>query len=123
MEQLPLVRQLDMAFKRLYGEMDFLSSGTVFVQIRNNSIGKFGIRHNPVESRDGVLHETKGLTEAQKKSFAEMAVHSLKMKKHWTHGEIYYDFTVRQNVLVTSVQFESNYNMANLLTEISQNRY
>ncbi|WP_231891330.1 O-methyltransferase [Paenibacillus swuensis] len=112
-----------MAFKKLLGELDYLSSGTVFIQIRNNAIGKFGIRHNPIESKDGAMNEPgKGLTGAQQSAFCTMAIQSLKMKKHWTHGEIYFDFTVRQNVLVASVQFESNYNMANLVAEINQHR-
>jgi hypothetical protein len=125
LEQLPLPRQLEMVFKRLFGELDYLSSGTVFVQIRNNAVGKFGIRHNPIESRDGTLKELdlgKGLTKSQQLAFSKMAIQSLSLKRNWTHGEIYFDFSVRQNLLMTSVQFETNYNMANLVSELTQSR-
>lgn len=52
-EQLSLARQMDMVFKELQEELSGLTSGTVFVQIRNNMIGKFGIRHNPLSGRSG----------------------------------------------------------------------
>jgi hypothetical protein len=44
-----------------------------------------------------------------------MAIESLRLKKNWTHGEISFEFAMRKNLLSTSVQFESNYNMANLM--------
>lgn len=59
-EQLSLARQMDMVFKELQEELSGLTSGTVFVQIRNNMIGKFGIRHNPLSGRSG------GFTDAKK---------------------------------------------------------
>lgn len=115
-EQLSLGRQLDMVFKELQPELAQLSSGTVFIQIRNNLIGKFGIRHLPMEGRNGkVQPKLSGLTELQQRSFLKMAVEALKYKTSWTHGEVFLDFTVREDALCTSVQFESNYNMSNLL--------
>ncbi|GJM81034.1 hypothetical protein HMSSN139_35300 [Paenibacillus sp. HMSSN-139] len=56
-EQISLVRQIDMVFKELEEELAGLSSGTVFLQIRNNTVGKFGIRHNPIAGRNGQLRE------------------------------------------------------------------
>lgn len=50
-EQLSLARQMDLVFRELQEELSGLSSGTVFVQIRNNTIGKFGIRHHPLVGR------------------------------------------------------------------------
>lgn len=116
-DQLSLARQLDMVFKELQQELSELSSGTIFVQIRNNVIGKFGVRHLPFEGTDGqvALKAAPGLTDIQQRSLRKMALDALKYKTKWTHGEINFDFTVRQNKLCTSVQFESNYNMSNLL--------
>ncbi|NQX68885.1 O-methyltransferase [Paenibacillus alba] len=115
LEQIPLARQIDMVFRKIKEELSHVTSGTVFVHIRNNEIGKFGIKHLPFESKDGVLPATtvKGLTELQYQSFRQMAIESLKRKKSWTHGEILFDFTIRQNVVSASISFESNYNMAN----------
>lgn len=111
-EHLPLSRQMDIAFMALSDELSGLSSGTVFMQIRNNTIGKFGVRHNPVELKDGNIKDVQsGLTELQQKSFRQLAIHALKFKKGWTYGEIFFDFTIRQNTLVTSIQFESNYKL------------
>jgi hypothetical protein len=45
LEQLPLARQIDMVFREIKEELVHLTSGTVFVQIRNNVIGKFGVAH------------------------------------------------------------------------------
>lgn len=115
--QVPLARQLDIVFKQLRNELSQQSSGTVFIQIRNNLIGKFGVRHLPLEARDGRVEQQskKGLSVAQQSSFLRMVIESLDYKTPWTHGEMYLDFALKQSTLCTSVQFESNYNMAQLL--------
>ena len=116
MEQLSLARQLDLVFKELDQELSGLDSGVVFVQIRNNVIGKFGIRHNPITGRDGRMNiEGTGLSDAQRTSFRVMALETLKYKRQWTYGEISYDFTVRQGMILVDATMESNYNMANLM--------
>ena len=85
------------------------------MQIRNNMIGKFGVKHIPIESREGKFNNVPHrLSEAQLASFRKMAIEALTYKHHWTHGEILFDFTLRNHILCTSVQFESNYNMVNL---------
>lgn len=115
-EELSLARQIDMVFKELGEELSGLSSGTVFVQIRNNVIGKFGIRHNPLSGRSGAFTaDQEGLTSGQQASFRLMALESLKFKQRWTHGEISYEFAVRQGMVVVDATLESNYNMANLM--------
>ncbi|MEK3760243.1 MULTISPECIES: O-methyltransferase [unclassified Paenibacillus] len=115
-EQLSLARQIDLVFHELQEELSGLNSGTVFVQIRNNVIGKFGVRHNPLAGRSGSFaSEQEGLTSGQQSSFRVMALESLKYKKRWTHGEISYEFAVRQGMVVVDATLESNYNMANLM--------
>ncbi|WP_010271425.1 hypothetical protein [Paenibacillus senegalensis] len=112
LERVPLAKQLDLVFKEISEELMHLSSGVVFVQIRQNTVGKFGVRHFPVESRSGVLEPKQtGLSKEHIRMFTEMAVASLKRKHHWTHGEIHFEFALIQNTLRASVQFESNYNM------------
>jgi hypothetical protein len=114
--QLSLARQVDLAFWNMKDELCQLGSGTVIMQIRNNAIGKFGIRHLPMESKGGhlLMNEERGLSEAQFVSFKGMAIDCLRYKKNWTHGEMMFDFTIKSDTLLVSVQFESNYNMANL---------
>ncbi|KLU57195.1 O-methyltransferase [Paenibacillus sp. VT-400] len=115
-DELSLARQLDLVFKELDNELSGLDSGVVFVQIRNNVIGKFGIRHNPIAGRDGQMDvEEGGLNETQRTSFRSMALETLKFKRNWTHGEISYDFTVRQGMILVDATMESNYNMASLM--------
>ncbi|WP_435922336.1 O-methyltransferase [Paenibacillus sp. DYY-L-2] len=117
-EQLSLARQMDMVFKELETELGGMTSGTVFIQIRNNTIGKFGIRHNPIPGRNGRLsEEEKGLTAVQIHSFRSMAIEALKHKRYWTHGEISYDFGLRQDTVIVDAILESNYNMANLMIQ------
>ncbi|MFE4713436.1 MULTISPECIES: O-methyltransferase [unclassified Paenibacillus] len=121
-EQLSLARQIDLVFKELQEELSGLSSGTVFVQIRNNVIGKFGIRHLPLSGRKGAFAaETEGLTPEQQASFRLMALESLKYKRRWTHGEISYEFAVRQGMVIVDATLESNYNMANLMIRYPRN--
>lgn len=120
-EELSLARQMDLVFKELQEELSGLSSGTVFVQIRNNVIGKFGIRHNPLSGRSGVFkEEQEGLNSGQLSSFRLMALESLKYKRRWTHGEISYEFAIRQDG-GCRCDPESNYNMANLMIRYPRN--
>ncbi len=55
-------------------------------------------------------------------SLRRMAVEALVHKRSWTHGEITYDFVLRQGKVSLSVQFESNYNMANLMFRLKPKR-
>lgn len=122
-EHLSLARQIDLVFHELQEELSGLNSGIVFVQIRNNIIGKFGIRHHPLAGRSGSFTaEQGGLTSGQQSSFRVMALESLKFKKRWTHGEISYEFSVRQGMVVVDATLESNYNMANLLIRNPRSR-
>ncbi|MDF2923216.1 MAG: O-methyltransferase [Paenibacillaceae bacterium] len=116
LEQMSLIRQMDMVIRTLDEELRYLSSGTVFVQIRNDAVGKFGIKHDPIEmGANGLPHMEVFMTDSHIKAFRQLAVGCMEHKRNWTHGEIYFEFTMRKNVLSASVQFESNYNMANLL--------
>ncbi|PZE21257.1 O-methyltransferase [Paenibacillus xerothermodurans] len=120
LDHVPLARQLDIVFREIKEELAQLTSGTVFVQIRNNVVGKFGVRAFPLESKGNEMQKMdSGLSETQLQSFYRTAVESLKLKR-WTHGEILFEFAMRKNTLCTSVAFESNYNMASLLGENEQ---
>lgn len=111
-----LAKQLNIVFGKLDEELAGLTSGIVFVQIRNNVIGKFGIRHDPFEtSKTSPFEGNGGMTAEQRNDFRRMAIHSLKHKVGWTHGEIQFEFAIRKGKLRLSVTFESNYNMSNLL--------
>lgn len=120
LDQMPLAQQVEMVFAKLEKEVKHLSSGAVFLQIRNNVVGKFGVKHEPVESRGGVIikEEEPGMTDEQYTHFRKIAIDSLRHKHNWTHGEIVYDFAIRQSKLHASTMFESNYNMANLLARL-----
>lgn len=122
LENVPLARQLDFVFREIKEELALLTSGTVFVQIRNNVIGKFGVRAFPVESKGGELQMMgTGLNELHVQSFRQTALESLKLKR-WTHGEILFEFAMKKNTLCTSVAFESNYNMANIFADADKKR-
>ncbi|MNE09696.1 hypothetical protein D3C80_1023820 [compost metagenome] len=117
-DQISLVRQVDMVFKELDTELSGMTSGTVFIHIRNNAIGKFGIKHNPIPGRNGQIKEEEhGLSNEQRQSFRAMAIEVLKYKRYWTHGEISYEFALRQNTIIVDAVLESNYNMANLMIQ------
>nr|WP_255570488.1 O-methyltransferase [Cohnella sp. CFH 77786] len=114
MEHVSLARQVDLALEQLESELTGMSAGTIVIQIRNDEIGKFGIRHLPVDcgTRD---NDPACMTGEQVRLLRRMATEALRHKRGWTHGEIAYDFVLRHGQLSVSVQFESNYNMANLL--------
>ncbi|OMF22219.1 O-methyltransferase [Paenibacillus sp. FSL H8-0548] len=116
MDSVSLARQVEFVFRQLEGELTNATAGTVLINIRNNAVGKFGVKHHPIESKNGKLESMdKGLTALQVQAFKQLAIESLKYRKDWTHGEILYDFSVRSsaNSWSASVLFESNYNMAN----------
>lgn len=114
MEQVSLARQVDLALEQLESELTGMSAGTIVLQIRNDEIGKFGIRHLPVDCGDSD-RDPAGLTLDQVRLLRRKALEALRHKKGWTHGEIAYDFVLRQGHVQVSMQIESNYNMANLL--------
>lgn len=115
MEMVSLARQVDFVFRQLEGELTNAAAGTVQICIRNNAVGKFGIKHHPIESRDGKIEGgDRGLTKEQVQAFRQLAIDALKFRKNWTHGEILYDFYAKPgtNTWSASVLYESNYNMA-----------
>lgn len=113
-EQLSLAHQVDLAMEKLAPELTGMSAGTIVFQVRNDEIGKFGIRHLPLDL-GARRSDPAGMTREHVSQLRQMAVKALQHKKGWTHGEIAYDFVLRQGEVHLSVQFESNYNMANLL--------
>lgn len=116
--QLSLSRQLDLVFREVRHELKTLTGGTLFIQIRNNGIGKFGIRHLPfdriTDESEAPAQET-GLSDIHQRAFRRLAEEALAHKNGWTHGEIQFDFAIRRGALEMSVTFESNYNMSQLL--------
>ncbi|NBC69818.1 O-methyltransferase [Paenibacillus sacheonensis] len=114
-EAMSLNRQVDCVFKQLEDELLHSLAGTVIIQIRNNVVGKYGVRHHPIESKNGRIGKPEqGMTREQVQAFREMAADSINLKRNWTHGEIMYDFSVRSGTWSASILFESNYNLANM---------
>lgn len=113
-----LTRQVDMALEKLGGELIGMTAGTIVLQIRDDSVGRFGIRHLPMDCDNREL-SSRGMNETQVLALRKLAVDALRRKKGWTHGEISYDFVLKQDKVYVSVQFESNYNMANVLFRYS----
>ncbi|WP_168123726.1 O-methyltransferase [Paenibacillus sp. HB172176] len=110
-----LARQVDFVFRQLEGELTNATAGTVLIQIRNNAVGKFGVRHHPIECKNGNIGNVdKGMSASQVAAFRQLAIDALQYRKEWTHGEILYDFSVRPNrdSWSASVLYESNYNMS-----------
>jgi len=117
LEPLSFTRQLEMVFRELKEELASLASGTIFLQIRNNLIGKFGVKHDPIKSKgDSFKNEETGLSEMHLQALHRIGMLSLQKKK-WTHGEIQLEFAVKGNSLNTSILSESNYNMNHLHTD------
>jgi hypothetical protein len=112
-----LIKQLNIVFLQIDDELGNLTSGIIFVQIRNNMIGKFGIRHDPFETSksSGSFQQSHGLSELQRNELRRLSVQCLYRKVGWTHGEIQFEFALRQGKVSMSTTFESNYNMSNLL--------
>lgn len=114
MDQVSLARQVNLALERLDGELTGMSAGTIVLQIREDRVGRFGIRHLPVACGESYGEQT-GMTREQTRLLRKMAIEALQHKRGWTHGEILFDFALRQGKMSVSVTFESNYNMANVL--------
>lgn len=116
LDAMPLARQIDFVFRQLESELTNASAGTVMIHIRNNAIGKFGLKNNPIEFKDGKMEKIgQGMSPSQVQAFRKLAIEALKFRRDWTHGEILYDFAVRPSTASwsASISYESNYNMAN----------
>jgi len=50
--QVSLARQIDVALEKLGGELKGMTAGTIVLQIREDSVGRFGVRHLPVDCGD-----------------------------------------------------------------------
>jgi len=116
LEPLSLTRQLEMVFRELKDELASLASGTIFVQIRNNLIGKFGVKHD-LKSKGNLLKlDGPGLSDQHLQTLHQIGMLSLQ-RRRWTHGEIQLEFAMKDNDLDTSIISESNYNMNHLHTD------
>jgi len=113
---LSLARQFSLVFEQLEAELIGLTGGTIIVCLRNDIIGKFGVKHDALESCNGQLKPLRpGLTREHVAMLLQIAVSVLKYKKNWTHGEVVFDFSVKRGELHVSTWFESNYNMIHIL--------
>jgi len=121
-ELVPLARQVDVAISQLEDELRRMTAGTIVLQIRDDNVGKFGLRPLPLACEEQQPAESGGLTSMQVAALRRMAVQALRRKGNWTHGEICYDFALRNGKLTLSVQFESNYNMSNMLFRLKKKR-
>ncbi|MCR8643610.1 BrnA antitoxin family protein [Paenibacillus sp. N1-5-1-14] len=112
-DQYNMERQLESAFGAMQEELSRLVSGTIFLQIRNNHIVKFGIRFQPLGKmyNQGEV-KAEGLTELQQRSLLKHATEALKNKTNWKNGEITFNFSLQNNELQADFQFESNYNIS-----------
>ena len=57
LDHVSLARQVNLAFEKLGGELTGMSAGTIVLQIRENRIGKFGIRYLPQECGEHMQEE------------------------------------------------------------------
>jgi hypothetical protein len=113
--EVSLRNQLQRVFEELDEELAEAKSGVVFIQLRNNTVGKFGIRHDPIQGGDGKLFGNLfGLSEIQRLELSKWALNALSFKRGWTHGEMQFEFALINGSLRTSILFESNYNMSAL---------
>ena len=112
-KRLPLEKQVEIVFTQLRPELTHATFGTIFMHIRDNNIGKFGIKHEPISLDVGRKFKSRvGLNREQQDVFQRLAIDALALK-HWTYGEMELEFAVRQDRVSIAVTFESNYNMAN----------
>lgn len=116
MSEVTLARQLDFVFRQLEPELIGAVAGTVLIHVRNNTVGKFGIKHHPIEIKEEQISSIgSGMSKENIQQFRSLAIDALQYKTNWTHGEILYDFAVKSkpHSWSASVLYESNYNMAN----------
>ena len=113
LDHVSLARQVNLAFEQLGGELTGMSAGTIVLQIRENRVGRFGIRYLPQECGEH-MQEEEGMSKEQVQVLRKLALDALRRKRGWTHGEIMFDFALRKGKMSASVTFESNYNMANI---------
>lgn len=110
-----LREQMNVVMSALFQELRRIGEGTIFVHIRDNNIGKFGIKHdtNVVFDEDKIHIATKkGLTDHHITIIRDIVSRVLEHKSGWTHGEIEFHFSLREERFRVFTSCESNYNMS-----------
>lgn len=108
LRSIPLPVQVDMIIQDLTEELCGLSAGTVFLQIRNEMVATYGVRHR-LENR--ITHEPSGRCNPSGVSahhvqlFREMAAELVSRKSNWKRGTVSYKFSIRQGSLHVSANF------------------
>lgn len=108
LRSIPLPVQVDMVIQDLTEELCGLSAGTVFLQIRNEMVATYGLRHR-LENRiaqesDGRFHPA-GVSAHHIQLFREMASELVSRKSNWNRGTVSYKFSIRQGSLHVSANF------------------
>jgi hypothetical protein len=110
-----LGEQMNLVMSALVQELRRVVEGTIFVHIRDNNIGKFGIKHDTrVMFDENKMHigAKNGLTEKQISIIRDIVHRVLEQKSGWTHGEIEFHFSLREERFRVYTSVESNYNMS-----------
>jgi hypothetical protein len=115
--EMSLLHQVQRVFDELDEELADAKAGVVFIQLRNDTVGKFGVRHDAITGSDMRFTQQRvGLSEKERTELRKRALNALDFKRGWTHGEMEFEFASINGLLRTSILLESNYNMSALKT-------
>lgn len=104
-QKIPLAHQVDMIFLDLYEELKDIPGGSIMMEIRNRTVGVFGVRHYVPEEA-----EARGMrgrpAEVHLDAFRELAVAAVREHRDWSRGQLTFTFSMTGGRLGASVHFD-----------------
>ncbi len=103
-----LEKKLEVVFDELVEDLSIVSSGILFIHIRDNRVVSFGVRQRPEQEKgDQIIQPDRmGLSPVHQNSFRCMAIEVFKKREHWTDGEMLFPFRVQARTLMASAQYK-----------------
>jgi hypothetical protein len=103
-----LEKKLEVVFDELVEDLSVVTSGILFIHIRDNRVASFGVRQRTeAEKGDQIIQPDRiGLSPVHQNSFRSMAIEVFKRKQVWLDGEMLFPFTVHARTLRASAQYK-----------------
>lgn len=104
-QKIPLAHQVDMVLLDLYEELKGIPGGTIMMEIRNETVGLFGVRHFIIDEKDPRGKRSQPDV-CHLDAFRELAVSAVKRNKEWSRGELTFTFSMVKGKFGASIHFE-----------------
>lgn len=104
-QKIPLAHQVDMVLLDLYEELKKIPGGSIMMEIRDRTVGVFGVRHFVADENDPRGKRSKP-EPVHLDAFRELAVMMVSNNKDWERGQLTFTFSMVNGRFGVNVHFE-----------------